>query len=83
MPSFPFCPNPLCRLHLTEPPSGLVHPFRFLSNPHFRARSSIPLPSLPQNLLNPVIFPRLLRQASSWITRTSSIVTLPPRASGH
>ena len=27
--SFPFCPNPLCELHLSEPPPGWFKPFGF------------------------------------------------------
>jgi len=43
--SFPFCPNPLCRLHLTEPPSGWFIPFGFYLTrtfglvPRFRCRA--------------------------------------------
>ncbi|HSV57169.1 MAG TPA: hypothetical protein VLH39_08715, partial [Magnetospirillaceae bacterium] len=45
MPSFPFCPNPLCDLHLSEPPPGWFAPFGFYRTrtfgliPRFRCRS--------------------------------------------
>ena len=43
--SFPFCPNPLCELHLSEPPPGWFKPFGFYSTrtfgltPRFRCGS--------------------------------------------
>ena len=45
MSSFPFCPNPLCDLHLSEPPPGWFTPFGFYLTrtfgviPRFRCRS--------------------------------------------
>ncbi len=45
MPSFPFCPNPFCDLHLSEPPPGWFSPFGFYPTrtfglvPRFRCRS--------------------------------------------